>query len=667
MSGLRRLLLTAGTAAALTTCGPVAAQAFTDNLIVNTTLDAGHTDNPHYCTEDGEEGGTVCPLRAALELAQQTIGGAGTEIRVLVPAGTYLLNGFKGPLPLGNTGTSACGEAGGKFKCPVTLEGAGATRTIIDGQKSTSLIGVLTKAGAVTVAGVTLTHGSTPGFGGAISSLETPLTVRNSVLSENVAAKAGGAIETDETQLQVINSSIRNNSAETGGGIDAHISSFVLLDSSVTGNHAVSMRGGGIALEQNLGDETIIGNSTIAANTAALTGGGINDEGFGGVSLIYSTLSGNSAGVEGGGIRKPNPFLLEYSIIAGNSPDQCVGATAATAVGTNIVFGPSSCVLPGTPPLTSDPKLGGLSPNGGLGETIPLLRGSPALDAGGPACPSIEFAGPVTDERGVFRPRGAGCDLGAYESAADAGVSVSATPNPVGLNGSLTVRALAANSGADVLTGVSVSIPVPAGTTLLSAPPGCTIAAAKTSVSCSAGTMAPGQTAAFAITVRPEQPGTLLETAAVTAEEPDFNPANDAATAISVVGGPSAAASSALVGRVLSFTARGVVTVRVHCTSSGASCSDGLAIYGPRGVLPATAARARKPAKATLLARGHLSVAAGKTSTIHLHLTRTGLKLARKHRSFQARLLLSLRPATGAVTSHRYAVTLKRATVKRHH
>ena len=105
MSGLRRLLLTAGTAAALTTCGPVAAQAFTDNLIVNTTLDAGHTDNPHYCTEDGEEGGTVCPLRAALELAQQTIGGAGTEIRVLVPAGTYLLNGFKGPLPLGNTGT----------------------------------------------------------------------------------------------------------------------------------------------------------------------------------------------------------------------------------------------------------------------------------------------------------------------------------------------------------------------------------------------------------------------------------------------------------------------------------------------------------------------------------------------------------------------------------
>jgi hypothetical protein len=41
---------------------------------------------------------------------------------------------------------------------------------------------------------------------------------------------------------------------------------------------------------------------------------------------------------------------------------------------------------------------------------------------------------------------------------------------------------------------------------------------------------------------------------------------------------------------------------------------------------------------------------------------RRWMKLARGHRSFSARLLLSLRPAGGGVTSRDYAVTLRRAT-----
>jgi hypothetical protein len=58
-----------------------------------------------------------------------------------------------------------------------------------------------------------------------------------------------------------------------------------------------------------------------------------------------------------------------------------------------------------------DPRLGPLADYGGPTLTMALLAGSPALDAADPAfCPP-------TDQRGRLRPFGAGCDIGAFESA----------------------------------------------------------------------------------------------------------------------------------------------------------------------------------------------------------------------------------------------------------
>jgi hypothetical protein len=56
-----------------------------------------------------------------------------------------------------------------------------------------------------------------------------------------------------------------------------------------------------------------------------------------------------------------------------------------------------------------DPLLGPLADNGGPTRTLALLRGSPAIDAGDDA------ACPPTDQRGVTRPFGAHCDIGAFE------------------------------------------------------------------------------------------------------------------------------------------------------------------------------------------------------------------------------------------------------------
>src|SRR5207253_10692871 len=62
---------------------------------------------------------------------------------------------------------------------------------------------------------------------------------------------------------------------------------------------------------------------------------------------------------------------------------------------------------------TPTPRLGPLAPNGGPTETMALLPGSPAINEGGSGANGC----PATDQRGVRRPQGAACDIGAYEAA----------------------------------------------------------------------------------------------------------------------------------------------------------------------------------------------------------------------------------------------------------
>jgi hypothetical protein len=56
-----------------------------------------------------------------------------------------------------------------------------------------------------------------------------------------------------------------------------------------------------------------------------------------------------------------------------------------------------------------DPRLAPLADNGGPTPTVALLPGSPAIDAGD------DSVCPPTDQRGVSRPQGLACDIGAFE------------------------------------------------------------------------------------------------------------------------------------------------------------------------------------------------------------------------------------------------------------
>ena len=68
--------------------------------------------------------------------------------------------------------------------------------------------------------------------------------------------------------------------------------------------------------------------------------------------------------------------------------------------------------LPQHPGRSRGSVLGGLQPNGGPTDTRALLNGSRGIDEGEDASCG------ATDQRGLGRPRGAHCDIGAYERAA---------------------------------------------------------------------------------------------------------------------------------------------------------------------------------------------------------------------------------------------------------
>jgi len=240
-------------------------------------------------------------------------------------------------------------------------------------------------------------NSASEGYGGGIYNSGT-LNLTSSTISGNSALSLlfpdGGGIYNERGTLTLTSSTISGNSAyRSGGGIYDWLGTLTIINSTISGNTATD-GGGGIS---SLGGTVNLTSSTISGNTASFAGGIYNNQGT--LNLTSSTVSGNTAsgsgnsGGPGGGIGHFSTLNLTSSIVAGNSGGDISGSIASS-----------------TYSLTSgDPKLGPLADNGGLTQTMALLPGSPALNAGGPTCPA-------TDQRGVARPQGPACDIGAYES-----------------------------------------------------------------------------------------------------------------------------------------------------------------------------------------------------------------------------------------------------------
>jgi hypothetical protein len=295
--------------------------------------------------------------------------------------------------------------------------------------------------------------------------------------------------------------------------------------------------------------------------------------------------------------------------------------------------------------LVADPLLGA-PVQSGLLAVLPLLRGSPALNAGGASCPGSATEGGVFDERGIARPQGAGCDLGAFESAADASISLSAKPATAGAAFMLSATVRAA--GADALSGVSATIPLPELLNLLAAPNGCTASyGAGTLVRCPLGALASGASRTVTLQVQALAVETLQLGASVQAVQADYAPGNDGASlALGVASPLPGRPFAALLSRTLQVNRRGNALVRMRCVASGAGtpCATSLSLYGPHGAIAGRAAPlARRLAGASTI------FGAGRTVTVLVHIPKRALRSIHLRRSAGARLVL----ATGAAPVRR--------------
>jgi hypothetical protein len=273
--------------------------------------------------------------------------------------------------------------------------------------------------GTLTVQDSLITGNTAQGGGGGIvdSGPNGTLTVVNSTISNNVGAFHGGGILLGgRGPVTISDSTISGNRAQMGGGIGKFtgIGPVTVDSSTVSGNQALD--GGGIAVVGQAQALTL-SNSTVSGNTAE-DGGGIYCINTGSVSVSNSTISGNTATLYGGGgikVAFNGTLNMRNTIVAGNCG---VGGASdlsgsLTSSGYNLIGntqGGSGFVA--TDLLNVDPLLGPLQDNGGPTQTMALLAGSPALDAGDP-----DQLG-VADQRGVVRS--GGVDIGAYQASAEA-------------------------------------------------------------------------------------------------------------------------------------------------------------------------------------------------------------------------------------------------------
>ncbi|HXF86351.1 MAG TPA: choice-of-anchor Q domain-containing protein [Anaerolineales bacterium] len=235
----------------------------------------------------------------------------------------------------------------------------------------------------------------------------------NVIFDGNTAIGGGGLshIPFSSIASTLTNVTFRNNSASEGGGgmvVGAEGPSLTVLTNVTFSNNSSAQYGGGAA---NIGDgNLILTNATFKDNTADTYGGGIANGGMpnitttGTVSLTNTTFNANSAGTNGGAIYNESGTInLHNSILYGDLGGEIFGTAN---VNYSIVQGGYA----GTGNLDADPLLGPLADNGGFTQTMALLPGSPAIDAGD------DTNCPATDQRGVTRPQGSHCDMGAYEA-----------------------------------------------------------------------------------------------------------------------------------------------------------------------------------------------------------------------------------------------------------
>jgi uncharacterized repeat protein (TIGR01451 family) len=279
-----------------------------------------------------------------------------------------------GTLELSNTSTA---EAINGPTAGVTVSGGNAIRVFqVDHGVTASL------------SGLTITGGLTTGIGGGLDD-QGSVTLANCTVAGNSAATGGGVGVVAGAAASLIDCTLSGNIASGNGGGLYNQGITTLINCTIAGNSANN--GAGV---YNMAGTTSLYDCTVSGNTAAVSGGGL-DNGGGTTTLGNTIVAGNSAGTSG-----PDVFGTFDSL-----GHNLVGETDGSS-------GWVSSDLTGTIAHPLDAQLAPLAWYGGPTETMALLEGSLAIDAGSNG---LIPPGVSTDQRGFPRIVGGTVDIGAFE------------------------------------------------------------------------------------------------------------------------------------------------------------------------------------------------------------------------------------------------------------
>jgi parallel beta-helix repeat protein len=261
---------------------------------------------------------------------------------------------------------------------PLTIAGAGAGNTVLDGNGSNQVLNINTMglandgAAHVTVSGISFQNGNTGGLGGGlyVGTSRADITVEHCAFGGNTANHGGGAYALSSGppsgNVTFTNNTFSGNTANTnGGGAFAGSDSGVTFTNNTFSGNTVNRDGGGffISLFENAATGNIY-NNIAWGNTATRDGDDIlvDDDGDGDLTGATVNLYNNDYG----------PDANDFVIRVGDNLSQ----------GSNIH----------TDPLLVDPATGDFH----------LQAGSPCIDNGTATAPSL----PGTDCDGEPRTIG---------------------------------------------------------------------------------------------------------------------------------------------------------------------------------------------------------------------------------------------------------------------
>ncbi|MGB7876366.1 MAG: PxKF domain-containing protein, partial [Anaerolineales bacterium] len=345
-------------------------------------------------------------------------------------AGTYTLS-------IAGTGEDAAATGDLDITGSLEIVGAGAETTIIDADDLDRIFQIIPGA-SLMAQGLTIRNGNWDTGSGVYVAPGGTFILNEGVIADNIASSGGGVFSSGNTTIRgslVVNNS---SSLDDGGGLFASSTGIMILENSTVANNGAANYGGGLVTTGNV--EVSITNVTFAGNSAEY-GGGLATTGQAEVDINNVTFAGNSAEY-GGGVYVWNGTISVQNTIVANSPsgENCEGKPIVS-LGNNL-SSDGNCNFTATGDLlNADPLLGPLSYYGGPTQTMALLSDSPAIDAGNnDACAA-------TDQRGVSRPQGDTCDIGAFEFAGPS-IFVVTNTNDSG-DGSLRQAILHANAASN--------------------------------------------------------------------------------------------------------------------------------------------------------------------------------------------------------------------------